>query len=114
MVVEGTLVAARYGPMLKQLADDHVGRSRFFRFDVPFAEALRRHATKPNADEFGEPEVRAWWLDHDALDGVDEQTLESHLDHRQVVEMLAQQWPGRRRNARSRRGQCAFRIGWLP
>jgi hypothetical protein len=93
VVVEGTLTAARYGCMLKQLAEDHVGRSRFVRFDVPYVETVRRHATKPNADEFGEPEMRARWLDDDGLDGVDEQILGSELSHRQVVEVLAHDMP---------------------
>lgn len=59
-VLEGILYFPRYGSMLNRLADkcpDHY----FFYFDVSFDETLRRHATKPNAHEFGETEMREWY-----------------------------------------------------
>lgn len=60
VVLEGILYFPRYGKMLAHLArkcPDHY----FFYFDVSFAETLKRHATKPNAHEFGEKEMREWY-----------------------------------------------------
>jgi thymidylate kinase len=71
VIVEGILGAAKYGEMLgglMSLADE----SYAFYFDVSFEETVRRTATK-NA-EFGEPELRTWWKEHDVL-GVDGETL---------------------------------------
>jgi predicted kinase len=61
VIVEGILSAARYGPMLRQLADDHRGRTSLFYFDVPFDETVRRHATRPQADEFTSEAMRGWY-----------------------------------------------------
>lgn len=49
VVVEGILHAARYGPMLRALAANHVGTTRTYVFDVPVEETLRRHGTRPGA-----------------------------------------------------------------
>ncbi|MFJ2198836.1 kinase [Streptomyces violaceusniger] len=68
-VVEGILYAAHYGPMLDALCRDHQGRTHAYYLDVPFAETLRRHATKPQADEYGEPEMRDWYRPLDLLPG---------------------------------------------
>jgi hypothetical protein len=69
VIVEGILGAAKYGEMLgglMELADE----SYAFYFDVSFDETVRRHATKPNAAEYGVGELRSWWKEHDVL-GVD-------------------------------------------
>jgi predicted kinase len=72
VVVEGILNAGRYGSMLARLRDDHRGLTRCYYLDVPFEETLRRHATKPVAEEFGEPELRSWYRPLDLLPGGDE------------------------------------------
>ncbi|GLU49933.1 kinase [Nocardiopsis ansamitocini] len=75
VVVEGILYADRYGPVLEALRADHLGRSRYYYLDVPFAETLRRHATKPVAAEIGEEQMRAWYLESDLLPGGYEQVV---------------------------------------
>ncbi|MEV2256944.1 AAA family ATPase [Streptomyces sp. NPDC050147] len=49
VVVEGILYADRYGPMLQDLVRTHRGVSRCYYLDVPYAETVRRHATKADA-----------------------------------------------------------------
>jgi adenylate kinase family enzyme len=64
VVLEGILAYARYGAMLERLK----AASRepyFFYLDVSFDESVRRHATKPNAHEFGAKEMREWYLPSD-------------------------------------------------
>ncbi|GAA1748715.1 kinase [Streptomonospora arabica] len=72
VIVEGILHAARYGDMLRTLRDDHRGLSDCFYLDVSFAGSMRRHATRPQAAEFGEDEMRAWYVAHDLVPGLDE------------------------------------------
>ncbi len=60
VILEGILYFPRYGKMLERLAR-HCPDHYFFYFDVGFDETLKRHATKPNAHEFGEPEMREWY-----------------------------------------------------
>ncbi len=74
-VLEGILYAAHYGEMLTRLRDDHPGRSLFYYLDVPFEETLRRHATKPQANEYGRSEMSDWWRDRDCLPGVPERII---------------------------------------
>ncbi|MEV6950453.1 kinase [Streptomyces sp. NPDC051183] len=69
VIVEGILYADRYGPMLDALRRAHRGSTHFYYLDVPFEETLRRHATKPQAAEFGEPELREWYRPLDLLPG---------------------------------------------
>ncbi|WP_245699902.1 AAA family ATPase [Streptomyces roseifaciens] len=72
VVLEGIFSAARWGELLHRLAADHRGTSRFFYFDLSFTETLRRHATRPEASEFGESEMREWYRPADLLEGMTE------------------------------------------
>jgi predicted kinase len=60
VVLDGILVFHHYGEMLRKLATlcpDH----HFYYFDVSLEETLRRHATKPIAQEVGEHRLREWY-----------------------------------------------------
>jgi len=66
VIVEGILYADRYAQMLLELRRDHLGGSFFYYIDP---ETLRRHETKPNAQEFGEAEMTEWYRPRDVLPG---------------------------------------------
>lgn len=74
VILEGILRRDIYGDMLTKLISDFNGLARVYYFDIPFDEILRRHATKPNAHEFGEAEMRQWWRSSDVL-GVKEEQI---------------------------------------
>jgi hypothetical protein len=74
-IVEGILYADHYGEMLRGLYRDYPDRAHFYYFDVSFEESLRRHATKPNAHEFGEREMGEWFRPRDLLPGVPETVI---------------------------------------
>ena len=78
VVIEGIMHSDRYADTLSSLLSDHRGISRCFYLDVPFEETLARHATKPEADEVGEAELRQWWTPMDLLP----HGVEEILDHR--------------------------------
>ncbi len=78
VVIEGILAAERYGAMLTGLAADHRGTTRLFYLDVPLVETLRRHGTRPQAAEFGEAEMRSWYLHRDLLPHGVEQIIDEH------------------------------------
>jgi len=69
VIVEGILYADHYGPMLTALIADHAELARAYYLDVPWAETLSRHATKPEAAEYGEREMRDWYRERDLLPG---------------------------------------------
>jgi hypothetical protein len=61
VLVEGILYGAHYGDVLAQLLADHRGVTHCYYLNVPFEETLRRHASKPQADEYGETEMAEWY-----------------------------------------------------
>jgi hypothetical protein len=75
VIVEGILYADHYGEMLSALIADRAGSAWAYYLDVPLAETLRRHATKPQAAEYGESEMRAWYRERDLLPGGLEQVI---------------------------------------
>jgi len=90
VIVEGILGSPKYGPMLVELMA-RAGSARAFYLDVSFEETLRRHATKPNADAWGEAEMREWWREHDVLGVPGETILGETLSLSEMVELLAQE-----------------------
>jgi len=75
VVLEGILAAGRYGEMLAGLRAEYPSRSSWWFLDVGFSETLKRHDTKPQAREYGEAEMRSWWLERDFLPGRFEQVI---------------------------------------
>lgn len=67
VIIDGILDSARYGAMLGALRRDHPGPARFYYLDVPFEETMRRHATRPQAAEFGRAEMLRWYRERDLL-----------------------------------------------
>ena len=74
-IVEGILYADHYGRMLTALIADHRELARAYYLDIPWAETLRRHATKAQAAEYGEREMRGWYRERDVLPGGLEQII---------------------------------------
>jgi predicted kinase len=74
-IIDGILYAAHYADMLAALREDHRGASLFFYLDVPFEETMRRHATKPQASEYGRAEMSTWYRERDFLPGGFEQVI---------------------------------------
>jgi hypothetical protein len=71
VIVEGILVRKRYGTMLRELVElfDEV---YVYYFDISLEETLRRHQTKPNSHEFGEQQLRDWYVKQDTIGLPDE------------------------------------------
>jgi len=88
VILEGILSNKKYGAMLHQLLNDFQGEKLIYYFDVSFEETVRRHATKPNAHEFGESEMRQWWKDQDVLDVPGEQRIGEKLAQAEIVDMI--------------------------
>lgn len=83
-VILGIFSAKKYGGMLNKLASkfDEV---YVYYFDIPFEETLVRHASKPNAHEFGEKEMREWWNEKDYVGMPGEKILHEDLEIDEVV-----------------------------
>ncbi len=88
VIVEGVLPAAHYGAMLRQLVHDHRGPSRCYYLDVTFEETLRRHATRPEALEFGEIDMRQWYLPQDYVPGLDEWRISEDVALTEIINVI--------------------------
>lgn len=88
VLLEGILYGDRYGEMLESLVTDHPGSSLLYYLDIPFDETLRRHATKPNAHEFGEPEMAQWYRERDLLPGLRETVIGPDQSLQATVEQI--------------------------
>jgi len=88
VVLEGILRADRYEPMLALLNHDHSGMSNFYYLDVSLEESLRRHATRPQAAEFGPEDMRAWYRPRDLLASIGERVIPEMSTLEQTVALI--------------------------
>ena len=88
VIVEGILTKDKYGKMLHKLIADFGGETYCYYLDVSFEETVRRHATKSNAHEFGEKEMREWWIESDYLGSKNEVILSEGLSEEELLNTL--------------------------
>lgn len=87
-VLEGILHAKHYAPMLSRLDADFGGQ--WYYFDLPFEETVRRHATRPQAAEFGPEQMQGWYRERDLLPFVTETVIGPEQTLTQTVETILQ------------------------
>ena len=86
-MLEGIFNAQRYGAVLERiaaLAED----ARFFAFDLPFEETVRRHADRPKASAFDPEEMRGWFHGWNPLPFVEEQRIGADETVSAIVERV--------------------------
>lgn len=88
VILEGILNSKWYEKLFKNLLDEFNNQIFAYYFDIPFEETLNRHKLKPNANEFGEKELREWWNEKELLDIIPEVCLHKELCLNEVVEMI--------------------------
>ncbi|MGW4463019.1 kinase [Micromonospora sp. NPDC004704] len=80
VILEGILVAHRYGSMITSLLRDNRGESFVYYLDVSLPETLRRHTLRPQAAEFTGEDMQGWYLPRDVLGCDGEYGEESSFD----------------------------------
>lgn len=88
VIIEGIFVNERYGDMLRKLIDNFDGESYVYYYDISIEVTLQRHNTKPNAHEFGEKELREWWVDKDYLNVPNEKAITVDMGEDEIDEMF--------------------------
>ena len=84
VILEGIFAKKKYGNMFQELTNNF-DETYIYYLDLPFEEKLRRHASKPNAHEFGEKEMREWWNEKDYLGVMTEKVLGKELSIENIV-----------------------------
>ncbi len=86
VILEGIMVADWYHPLF-ELAKELYGNNIYaYYFDIPFEETLKRHKTRAKSEEFGEEEMREWWVEKDYVDILDEVTITEDKDKETIVQ----------------------------
>ena len=88
VILEGILNSQWYKPLFEALQREFGDQIFAYYFDIPFEETLKRHQQKPNAREFGEPEMRRWWNEKDFLNVIPEVCLSEKLSPEEIVDMI--------------------------
>lgn len=87
-ILEGILPTADYLPLFEAAVEEYGPHIFAYYYDLPFEETLRRHQTKPNRKEFGEAEMRRWWLGKDLLPNIAEKIFTPELSLEDAVERI--------------------------
>ena len=91
-ILEGILVAEEYAPLFREAQALYGGENIFaYYYDLPFGETLRRHATKPNREDFGEAEMRRWWREKDYLGFLPETRLSWEISLEEAAERICRE-----------------------
>ncbi len=88
VILEGIFDRDRYGKMFQDIIVSHPSKNFFFYFDISLGETIKRHDTKPNKHEFGEPEMRAWYKEKNFLDCVREEIISERSELKEAVEYI--------------------------
>lgn len=88
VILEGILNSKWYKQLFENLLKEFNNHIFAYYFDIPFEETLARHQHKPNAHEFGEKEMREWWMDKDFLDSIPEVCLHKDLSLNEIVDKI--------------------------
>ncbi|WP_242223812.1 hypothetical protein [Bacillus cereus group sp. BfR-BA-01380] len=87
VIVEGILSTRKYKTMLMELIETFE-ESYVYYYDISLKETIARHKTKPNAADFGESELTAWYTDNDFLDLPNEKIISETMSVDETVEMI--------------------------
>ena len=93
-ILEGILPTRDYSHLFESALTIFGADIYAYYYDLPFDETLRRHMTKPNRDDFGEADMRRWWVERDYLKtvsvggAVNERILGAELSLDDAVELI--------------------------
>lgn len=87
VVVEGILDAGRYQRMLAATAA-RAESARFFAYDLPWEETVRRHEQRPQREEFTSEQMRPWYVGWQPLDVADETRWDASVSVEDAVDQV--------------------------
>ncbi|MGW6421441.1 AAA family ATPase [Nocardia sp. NPDC055053] len=87
VIVEGILDVGRYGKMLERLSVS-AGSVLFYSFDLSFEETVRRHASRPQAQEFSPAQMTQWYHGWQPLPFVEEVRIDASWKLESVVDQI--------------------------
>lgn len=90
VILEGILNASWYQPLFELAMYEFEGKIFAYYYDIPFDETLARHQTKPNRSDFGENDMRHWWIEKDFIKFISEKVITKDMQLNDTVELIYQ------------------------
>lgn len=90
VILEGILNSKWYSKLFEDLANEFSDHIYAYYFDIPFEETVKRHQGKPNALDFGESDMKRWWVEKDLLDVITEKCIPKELSLDEIVNLIYQ------------------------
>lgn len=66
-ILEGIMVAEWYKPLFEAAVKEFGSEIYAYYYDLPFEETLARHGTRAKKADFGEEDMRRWWVEKDCI-----------------------------------------------
>jgi len=90
IILEGILNASWYQPLFELAMSEFEGKIFAYYYDIPFAETLTRHQTKPNKGDFGEKDIRNWWIEKDFINLISEKIITKDMELNDTIALIYQ------------------------
>lgn len=87
-ILEGILPFRDYRRLFETALAEYGEHIFAYYYDLSFEETLRRHSTKPNRGDFGESDMRRWWIGKDLLPIIPETILGPEVSLEAAVESI--------------------------
>jgi predicted kinase len=88
VILEGILNAEWYTELFEIIRLEFNCSIYAYYYDLSFEETLHRHQTKPNCNEFGENDMKQWWIDKDFIEIIEEKILTQRLSIDETVDII--------------------------
>lgn len=88
VILEGILYADWYRELFEFIKNAFGSHVFAWYFDIPFEETLARHKTKPNAQDFGQTEMRRWWREQDLIGVIPEKLIGKDMTEDEAVSVV--------------------------
>lgn len=88
VILEGILNSKWYRPVFDEAVRIFGGEIRAYYYDLDFEETLRRHQTRDKKSEFGENEMRGWFMQRDFIGIIPEKIITEDLSLESALKMI--------------------------
>ncbi len=90
VIMEGGFRMGVYQEMFDEIFAKHPDENYMFYLDVSFEETLRRHATRPKANEYGRAEMQKWYTPWRKSPYPFEQTIPEKYTLEETIKIIKQ------------------------
>jgi hypothetical protein len=88
VILEGILNAAWYKELFEIIRLEFNSSIYAYYYDLAFNETLQRHHTKPNYNDFGENDMKRWWIEKDFIEIIEEKILTQELSIDETIDII--------------------------